>query len=97
MRELNSLPYDKQKSLKVIERMSVHWRTVGYALNIADARIDIIEDDNKCNIENACLTMLGHWLDSNEKPTWHQLIEAIESCSALSCLASDLRNALIQQ
>ena len=79
----------------MIERMAVHWKTIGYGLSFEIPRIRIIEESHR-NVENACVAMLEYWLDTDKTATWHQLLEAMEHTDILPLLARDLKHALTQ-
>ena len=57
------------------------WKNIGMELDLPDATLSIIENDNRHSVERCCNEMLRQWLKSDSSASWQKLLTAIDTCT----------------
>ena len=78
--ELQLLEFDKEITLRIMEKVVPKWKQVAIALGFNGSRIEAIEMGAPWRPEDACLKMFTDWLAGGHDlrpPTWDVLIQSL--------------------
>ena len=66
--------------VKIAPRVATDWEDIGYCLQLEDHDMDIIRNESRDDLRNACKKMLRRWLNSakgREPKTWRTFIQTL--------------------
>lgn len=66
--------------VKIAPRVATNWEDIGYCLLLEEHDMDIIRNESRDDLRNACKKMLRRWLDSpkgKEPKTWRTFIQIL--------------------
>ena len=87
----------KNLNRHVIPLVAISWYSLGLELlnSEHEKSLEIIEENNKQDIQYCCRKMFSKWLDTCDNATWDQLIDALRRVN-LSDAASKIESLLQQ-
>ena len=72
---------------------STIWMELGLTLSLDQTDLNIIEANNRHDVQRCCLTMFNHWLDKHSNANWETLRKALVDVE-LEQLASRIKQRL---
>ena len=92
---VHSKPTKKKIQGTVIPQVATHWYELGIELFSEDQEkyLDIIKLDYGNDHKKCCAEMFWHWLKSDPKASWYQLVESLKSPALeLHSLAAEIES-----
>ena len=83
----NTTPELSDLYRNIVPKYAARWKDLGILLKIPVHNLDAIAANHvhySSYSEECCKAMLNKWMQFNSRPTWDELLEAIDNLSLLS-------------
>ena len=89
--------FNRKNLYNYVPKFAHKWKDIGIQLLKAKHQnaLDVIEMNNKANVEECCKRMIDKWLNTDKNAKWDQLIKALKRTGvSLITLANEIKESV---